>query len=78
MLRVLIGLTIALAVLAGPAHAQKKRGPPPPTPEELDKKRQDEALDKQYKSTLQRMNMDAAPVRVDPWADVRGPAPTKR
>lgn len=73
-----MGLTIALALLAGPAHAQKTRGPPPPTPEEIDKKRQHEALDRQYKSTLQRMNTDAAPVRVDPWADVRSPATTKR
>lgn len=81
MLRVLIGLVMMLAVMAAPVHAQMRGNAAPqgPTPEELDKKRQDEALDRQYKSTLKRMKQsDAAPARVDPWANVRGSDTAKR
>lgn len=82
MLRLLIGLAMVLAMvlvmLAAPAQAQKGRAPSPPSPEELDKKRQEEAVDQQYKSTLKRTNTDSKPARVDPWANVRGSDSAKR
>lgn len=81
MLRVLIGLAMVSVLLAMPAYAQKRGGAAPqgPSPEELDKKRQDEALDQQYKSTLKRMKQpDSVPTRIDPWANVRGSDNAKR
>lgn len=66
-----LGLVV-LALLAGPVHAQKKGGPAEPTPEELQQKRDAAALDKQYKDTLRRTGQEAAPAKVDPWANLRG------
>ena len=78
MLRVLIGLAMLLAMLAAPAHAQKRPAAREPSAEELDKKRQEEAVDQQYRSTLKRTNTDSAPARVDPWANMRGSDNAKR
>ena len=81
MLRLLICLTLLLAVLAAPVQAQRRGGggaAAGPTPEELDKKRQEEALDLQYKSTLKRMRTDNTPTRIDPWANMRGSDSAKR
>jgi len=80
MLRLLTVLVMMLAVLAVPAHAQRRGSPAQqgPSPEDMDKKRQEQALDQQYQSTLKRMNADGTPVRVDPWANVRGSDNGKR
>lgn len=69
MRRVIIGL-FAVAVMAPPAFAQN-RGKPP-TPEEIEKKRETENLDRQYKSMLERTSKQDGPVRIDPWANMRG------
>lgn len=67
---------VILALLVGPTLAQKRGGgPAPPSPEEIEKKRDAAALDKQYKDALKRTNSDSAPVRVDPWANMRGNDP---
>lgn len=77
MKKISIGLLL-LGMLAGPALAQKHGGAQAqqPTPEELEKKRDAEALDQQYKNTLKRTNADRSATRVDPWANMRsGPEP---
>jgi hypothetical protein len=76
MRRVTIGV-ILLALLVGPASAQRGGGGGgrQETQEEILKKKEAEALDKQYDSTLKRLKQDStAPVRTDPWANMRGPA----
>jgi hypothetical protein len=74
------GVTMA-ACLAGPSFAQqsKNKGLPPPIPQEyLDRKRDEAAVDKQYKDTLERTKKDAAPTSArDPWQDLRGGDDTK-
>ncbi len=78
MRRLIIGVVL-LAVLTGPVYAQGRGGPRQDTPEDIQKKKDAEALDKQYTSTLKRMNKDeATPVRNDPWANMRAPADNKR
>jgi hypothetical protein len=67
----LIIATAALALVAAPALAQKRGAPRQQTPEEMDQKRQSEALDQQYKATLKRMNKDGATARTDPWSNMR-------
>jgi Ni/Co efflux regulator RcnB len=66
----------ALAVLAAPAVAQRRGGgaAQQPSAEDLAKKQQSEALDKQYKDTLKRMNKDGTAARVDPWSNMRDSA----
>jgi hypothetical protein len=79
MLRFLIGLAAIAAVLATPAHAQKGRaGDQGPSPEQMDKKMQEQALDAQYRSTLKRMKSNPAPARPDPWANTRETDAQKR
>jgi hypothetical protein len=58
--------------LAGPAYAQKQ---PDKTPMQMDneiKQKDAEAVDRQYKSTLQKTNRDVVETRVDPWQNMRG------
>lgn len=77
MRRATIGVVL-LAVLTTPVYAQKG-GPRQDTPEEIQKKKENEALDQQYRSALKRMKQDdATPVRNDPWANMRAPTDGKR
>jgi len=65
----------ALALLAGPALAQGRGGAgAEPSAEEMEKKRDQAQLDRQYKNALRRSATDAAPAKVDPWANMRGPS----
>ncbi|HEY6834150.1 MAG TPA: hypothetical protein VI251_16870 [Pseudolabrys sp.] len=68
--------TATLALLAAPALAQKRGGggAQQPSAEDMAKKQQAEALDKQYKDTLKRMNKDGTAARVDPWSNMRDSA----
>jgi hypothetical protein len=78
MRRLFTGL-IMLALLGTTAYAQKS--PPGPKQDDIDaaqRKREADAVDKQYKSTLERTKTDTAPVRTDPWASVRGTETPKR
>ncbi|MFN3656870.1 MAG: hypothetical protein ACK4UO_06420 [Pseudolabrys sp.] len=68
---------IIVALLGTTAYAQK-RGPKPPDPEEMQKKREAEAIDREYKSTLERTQKQGAPARTDPWANMRGTDNPKR
>jgi hypothetical protein len=67
--------TATLALLAAPALAQKRgQQAQQPSAEDMDKKRQSEALDQQYKATLKRMDKDGAATRTDPWSNMRDSA----
>lgn len=67
---------LLLAIFATPVFAQGGRARQD-TAGEIQRKKDAENVDQQYKSTLKRMKQDdAAPVRADPWANMRAPAPT--
>lgn len=65
---------IVLGLLAGAAFAQPKAHKGGGSGQEVDeaKAKEAEGIDRQYKSTLQRTRKDAAPVRTDPWSNMRG------
>ena len=71
---VIIGAVIA-GTLGGPAFAQDKQEKEPLVLEAEQKKKEADANDKQYKSTLDRTrkNGGASEVRAnDPWQNMRG------
>ena len=70
MKKLLVG-AILLGFLSGPAFAQKREDDPIMI-QERDKKQQAEALDKQYKRTLEQTRKDSEATRTDPWANMRG------
>jgi len=68
----IVGAVVA-GCLANPAYAQKKTNDNPLKIEEDQRRKNDEAIDKQYKATLQRTRKDAVETRAaDPWANMRG------
>jgi len=75
MRKIVIGMAV-LALLAGGQALAQRRNPPTapaqPTPEELAKKREKETLDREYQNALRNTDQNTAPVRVDPWANMRG------
>ena len=68
---------VLLAILTTPVYAQAGRQQRQETPEDIRKKKDAEALDQEYKSTLKRTNKEDA-VRIDPWANMRAPSDGKR
>jgi len=45
-----------------------------PLRQEMENKKKDaEALDKQYQSILERTSKNAEPVKIDPWSNMRAP-----
>jgi hypothetical protein len=74
MRRVIIGVILSV-LLAVPASAQRGGGSQD-TAEEILKKKDSEAVSKQYDSTMKRLKQDGAatPVRTDPWVNMRAPA----
>ena len=70
----IVARAIVLGLLGGPVFAQRSRSDYPIMIQERDKQQQAEALDKQYKRTLDQTRKEGdAPVRSDPWANMRGP-----
>jgi hypothetical protein len=70
---------VALVILSGPAFAQKSRDDDPIMIQERDKQQQAQALDKQYKRTLDQTRKETdARTRTDPWANMRGQNDGKR
>jgi len=69
----LLAAMIALAVLAGPAFAQNKRQTPdnPLKVDELQKKKDAEKIDQQYREIISRTAGQGDAVRVDPWQNMR-------
>jgi hypothetical protein len=71
MRSLIVGAVIA-GCLAGPAYAQKDKPNPLKIDEDL-RRKDDEAIDKQYKSTLERTRKDTIETRAtDPWSNMRG------
>lgn len=75
----LVVCTIVLGLLSGPVLAQQSRSDDPLIIKERDKQQQAEALDKQYKRTLDQTRKESdSPTRNDPWANMRGSNDGKR
>lgn len=73
--------TALTACLAGAAYAQQKHAPANPAliEEQKAQQRDADAIDRQYKSTLDRTRkVTTATGANDPWANMRGPDPVKR
>jgi len=68
----LIFATVALATLTGPVFAQSANEDDPIIMEQKQKKRDAEALDRQYKSTLDKTRQETTAPRTDPWSNMRG------
>lgn len=78
MRRLIIGsaLLAVLAILAGPADAQRKPDSALSDEEKAQKSVAD-AVERQYRATLDRAGKPAAETRADPWSNMRGPEPAK-
>ena len=75
----LVVSTVMLGLLSGPVFAQQSRPDDPMMIKEREKQQQAEALDKQYKRTLDQTRKESdAPTRNDPWANMRGQNDGKR
>jgi hypothetical protein len=72
-MRKLVASAVMLAILSGPVFAQQSRDDDPITIQEREKKQQAEALDKQYKKTLDQTRKESdTPRNNDPWSNMRG------
>ena len=72
MARYIVALVL-LAVIAGPAFAQQKKPPENPLAvEEQQKKKEAEAVDKEYNATRKYRDQAPTPTRTDPWQNMRG------
>lgn len=68
-----VSLGFMAGCLAGPAHAQSKAAAPTPMQQDdIQKKKDADAIDAQYKKTLKRTEGNTTEVRVDPWSNMRG------
>ena len=78
MRRAIIGILL-LAMAAAPAYAQHRRPEvKQPSAEEIQKQREAEAVDRQYRATVRNTNPGTAPAAVDPWQNMRAPGDGKR
>jgi hypothetical protein len=78
-MRKLVVSTVMLGLLGGPAFAQQSRSDDPIMIQEREKQQRAEALDKQYKRTLDQTRKESdTPTRNDPWANMRGSNDGKR
>ncbi|HXZ46978.1 MAG TPA: hypothetical protein VEH02_09665 [Pseudolabrys sp.] len=69
---------VLLAMLTTPAFAQGRgQQQKPELPEDIQKRKDIEAVDQQYKATIKRTQKEDN-VRIDPWANMRGPNDGKR
>jgi hypothetical protein len=78
LVRKIVVSSIVLGVLAGPVFAQQKRPDDPLVIMEKEKKDRAEAVDQQYKKTLDQTRRQPDATRSDPWANMRGPSDSKR
>jgi hypothetical protein len=69
--RTIVALLLLVAI-AGPVFAQEARDDEPLIVEQKEKKKEAEAIEKQYKSTLKNTDRPTTPVRSDPWQNMRG------
>jgi hypothetical protein len=72
MARYIVAIVL-LAVIAGPAFAQQKKPPDNPLAlEEQQRKKEAEAVEKEYNATRKYRDQAATPTNVDPWQNMRG------
>jgi hypothetical protein len=71
MARYIVAIVL-LAVSAGPVYAQKKPPDNPLAVEEQQKKKEAEAVEKQYDAMRKNSDQAATPTRTDPWQNMRG------
>jgi hypothetical protein len=76
MARFILAIVI-LAVAVGPVVSRAKAGENPLAAEAEQKKKEAEVVDKRYKSVLKSTDQAPAPVRTDPWQNMRGAADSK-
>ncbi len=68
----IIAATVVLASLTGVAFAQPSKDDDPIIMQEKQKIKDAEAIDKRYKSTLDKTRQETTATRVDPWSNMRG------
>ena len=68
----IIAATVVLASLTGSGFAQQQKDDDPIMLEQKQKKLEAEAVDKRYKSTLDKTRQGTTATRVDPWSNIRG------
>ena len=68
----IVAATVVLLALSGSVFAQPSKEDDPIIMEQKRKKLDAEAIDKEYKATLEKTRQNTAPVRVDPWSNMRG------
>ncbi len=68
----IIAATVVLASLTGPGFAQQEKDDDPIMLEQKQKKLEAEAVDKRYKSTLDKTRQNTTATRADPWSNLRG------
>jgi len=73
MKRMTIG-AIALGLLAGSAMAQNSLPDYNESDEAKAKRKENQAIDRQYRTTVDRMRGEPATTKADPWSNMRGPA----
>lgn len=77
MARYIVAIVL-LAIIAGPALAQQKKGPDNPLVEEYARKKKEaEVVEKEYNAARKNIDQETAPTRVDPWQNMRGAADSK-
>ncbi len=74
----LVIIAVALVAMTGPVYAQAKQvGKTELQNDEIQKKAEQERIDKQYRATLQRTDKQTEAVVLDPWRNMRGTDDTK-
>jgi ribulose kinase len=74
-MRVLRALFLGAAIsasLAGGVYAEEEEEKNDLKKELMERRKDDAAIDRQYKATLQRTRKDSAAAPSDPWANMRG------
>jgi hypothetical protein len=73
MARYIVAIVL-LAIIAGPVLAQEKPSDNPLAVDEQQKKKEADAVEKQYNATRKFRDQAATPTRSDPWQNMRGAA----
>jgi len=63
---------VSLAIITGPVLAQEKPSDNPLAVDEQQKKKEAEAVEKQYNATRKFRDQAPTPTRSDPWQNMRG------
>ena len=71
MARYIVAIVL-LAIIAGPVLAEEKPSDNPLAVDEQQKKKEAEAVDKQYNAMRKNRDQAATPTRTDPWQNMRG------